>query len=245
MHPSLGSVDHRPWPLPARRWSWRQTWHDLLFLHWPIPASALRPIIPEPLEIQQFAGTAWVGVIPFWMSDVTLRGWPPMPLLSRFPEMNVRTYVNLGDRPGVWFFSLDAANRLAVWTARRFFHLPYIYARMQARPADNDVAYSSMRSSGHGFEATYGPRSKPYRTTPDTLENWLTERYCLYAQSPNGQMYRADIHHEPWPLQHAEADVHRNDMLSVHKLSVNGPAPEVHFARRLDVVVWSPTRADI
>lgn len=220
----------------------RQTWHDLLFLHWPVPAAALRSLVPRTLAIEEHSGTAWVGVIPFWMSGVALRHWPALPGLSRFPELNVRTYVALDGRPGVWFFSLDAAHRLAVWTARRWFHLPYVYARMRVRRSGDRVEYESVRPAGPGFAATYGPQGDPEYAAAGTLAHWLTERYCLYAQARSGGLFRAEIQHPPWPLQPATAEVRRNDMLRVHGIAVQGPAPEQHYAHRMQVVVWSPQR---
>ena len=124
MHPSLRETAHRPWALPSARWSWRQRWCDLLFAHWPVPASVLRPLVPAALEVQEFEGTSWVGVVPFRMEGVTPRFLPAMPWVSAFPELNLRLYVSDGERPGVWFLSLDARNSLAVWAARTFFHLP-------------------------------------------------------------------------------------------------------------------------
>ena len=202
----------------------------------------MRPLVPEALEIQRHSGSAWIGVIPFWMSGVTLRGWPAIPGLSRFPELNVRTYVALDGKLGVWFFSLDAANRLAVWTARRWFHLPYVYARMRVRHVDGRIAYESARRSGAGFVATYEPRSDPTHAAAGTLEHFLTERYCLFAHARSGALYRADIQHRPWALQAVEAVVARNDMLQVHGIGVPGAAPHRRYARRMDVVVWSPER---
>ncbi|MEO8359797.1 MAG: DUF2071 domain-containing protein, partial [Vicinamibacteria bacterium] len=126
MHPSLHHLDHRPWPIPSRPWLGRQSWHDLLFAHWPIDAKRLRPLIPEALKIQEFEGTAWIAVVPFRMSGVTLRGLPGLPWISAFPELNIRTYVELDGKPGVWFFSLDATNPLAIWAARTFVGRPYV-----------------------------------------------------------------------------------------------------------------------
>jgi uncharacterized protein YqjF (DUF2071 family) len=237
-HPSLQQVAHRPWALPTRPCAWRQTWHDLLFLHWPVPVASLRALVPPPLDVQQFEGSAWVGVIPFWMSGVTRRGWPGVPGATTFPELNVRTYVSYEGRPGVWFFSLDAASRLAVWAARRLYHLPYEFARMRVRRAGERVEYRSGRSSGEGFEAAYGAAGPPAAAAPGSLEHWLTERYCLYARSARGTLHRAEIHHSPWPLQPAVAEVRRNDMLRVHGIDAPGPAPHVRYAGRMDVVVW-------
>jgi hypothetical protein len=236
--PSLWPADHRPWPPPAEPWAWRQTWHDLLFLHWPVAAGVLRSLVPSPLQVQEFSGSAWVAVTPFWMSGVTPRHWPALPALSRFPELNVRTYVTLGDRPGVWFFSLDAGNRLAVWVARRRYRLPYVHARMTVHRAGGRIAYRSVRPGGTGFEATYEPAGPPQASEPGTLAHWLTERYCLYARRRRGGLYRAEIHHAPWPLQPATAEVRRNDMLRVHAIADDGPPLHAHYARRLDVVVW-------
>ena len=215
---------------------WRQTWHDLAFLHWRVEPSQLRPLVPEPLAIDTFDGSAWVAVTPFWMSGVTLRGLPAVPGLSTFPEMNVRTYVQLDGRPGVRFFSLDAANRLAVAAARRLYHLPYVHARMRVGRTGPGIRYTSRRRDGRGFVAEYAPSGPAQQSAPGR-EYFLTERYCLYARSARGTLYRADIDHEPWPLQPATAAVERNDMLAANGITVHGE-PLAHFARRLDVLVW-------
>ena len=246
-HPAFAHLDHRPWPLPERRWWWRQSWRDLLFAHWPIPASELQPLVPKPLRVQEYEGTSWIGVVPFNMAGVMLRPLPDLPYLSAFPELNLRIYVETGGRPGVWFLSLDAANAVAVWAARRLFHLPYFHARMSVEGLPERAQYKSFRRSaprGTEFAASYEPSGEVYNSTPGTLEHWLTERYCLYAQSAKGQLYRAEVHHEPWPLQPAEASIERNDLLKPHGLSVSGPPELLHFSRRLDVVVWSPEAVD-
>ncbi len=241
-HSSLQHQSHRPWPLPARPWLLRQTWHDLLFLHWPVPAVILQPLLPAALQVEEFAGTAWLAVTPFWMSDIGIRNWPTPPMLSRFDELNVRTYVRFGGRSGVWFFSLDAGSRLAVWGARWLYRLPYVYARMRHRPAGDDVHYDSERSVGAGFRARYGPTGPVNPSRPGSVEHWLTERYCLYAPRPSGGLYRADIHHVPWPLQPAAATIARNDMLELHGIPQSGPPELLHFSRRLEVIVWPPER---
>jgi uncharacterized protein len=240
-HPSLQHQAHRPWALPSRSWLLRQTWHDLLFLHWPVPAAMLRPLIPRSLSVEEFSGTAWVAVTPFWMSGISVRQWPPFPLLSRFEELNVRTYVSFADRPGVWFFSLDAASRLAVWGARLLYGLPYMHARMEQHREGEEVAYQSERKGGTCFSARYGPIGPCTPSPRGSLEHWLTERYCLYAQA-SGELYRAEIHHAPWPLQPAAATIHRNDLLGVNGITNSGPPALLHFSRKLDVIVWSRER---
>jgi len=243
MHPALRATSHRPWPIPERPWSWRQTWCDLLFAHWPVPVAALRAAVPSSLTIQQFDGTAWIGVVPFRMEGVMRRPLPDLPWVSAFPELNVRTYVERDGKAGVWFFSLDASNRLAVWAARRFFHLPYFHASMQSVGRGDGIDYRSHRTSDDAaFEGWYEPVSGSYAATPGTLEHWLTERYCLYAESADALMFRTDVHHRQWPLQRARAVIARNTMLDSIGLAIGNEAPLLHFSRRLDVIVWSPER---
>lgn len=237
-------VDHRPWPPPRAPWAWRQTWHDLLFLHWPVPVSQLRSLVPPELEIQEFGGSAWFGVVPFWMSGVTPRGWPDIPGLSSFPELNVRTYVSRADRPGVWFLSLDAANRVAIWVARGLYRLPYVYARMNVEHDGARIDYRSMRPTGQGFEGSYQPDGPVVNSAPGTLEHFLTERYCLYARSRSGALHCAEVHHAAWPLQRGAATIRRNDMLGVHGIEIDAPPSQIHYAKRLDVRVWRLARID-
>ncbi|MCA8958309.1 MAG: DUF2071 domain-containing protein [Planctomycetes bacterium] len=243
MHPAFGETDHRPWPPPEHRWTWRQSWRDLLFAHWPLPAERLQPLVHASVRVQEFDGVSWVGVVPFRMAGVMRRPLPDLPWVSAFPELNLRIYVESEGKPGVWFLSLDAANRLAVWAARRLFHLPYFHARMSVTGLPEQVRYRSFRCSrsrGIEFVADYRPISGPYRAKPGSLEHWLTERYCLYTQDRRGRLVRAEVQHVPWPLQRAEAEIERNDLLVPHGLAVDGPPALLHFSRRLDVVVWSP-----
>jgi uncharacterized protein YqjF (DUF2071 family) len=171
------------------------------------------------------------------------RPLPDLPWISAFPELNVRLYVERDGKPGVWFLSLDASKRLAVWAARRFFHLPYFHARMGVACRKERFVYQSHRRVGPSavFEAQYQPTTEPYAAASGTLEHWLTERYCLYAVSARGDLSRTEVHHHPWSLQRAEAKITKNTMLAPHGLSVGSEAPLLHFSRRLDVVVWSPT----
>lgn len=237
-------TEHRPWPVPDRPWSILQTWNDLLFAHWPVDPAALRRLLPKVLEPERFDGQAWVAVVPFWMSGIRLRHLPKVPGLSTFAELNVRTYVNIDDKPGVFFFSLDAANRIAVETARRWFHLPYLNARMSVQRTGETVHYTSLRSDRRGARAELGgwyrPAGPVFRSEQGTLEHWLTERYCLYAVDRDQRIYRADILHDPWPLQPAEADFTRQTTLSSHHIVPFDQPPLLHFAKKLDVAAWTP-----
>ncbi|MCE9545467.1 MAG: DUF2071 domain-containing protein [Planctomycetia bacterium] len=246
-HRSFQRLQHRPWPIPTRRWTMRQSWHDLLFAHWPVPAAALRRLVPPGLNIQEFDGTSWVGVVPFRMSGVMQRPFPDLPGFSAFRELNLRIYVERDGKPGVWFLSLDADNRLAVWGARRFFHLPYWRARIALTGTDDRFTFHSERTDANpsvNFHARYRPISPVQEAQPGTLEHFLMERYCLYAQSPQGELCRAEVHHFAWPLQKAEAEVNAAELLRLHGLTVEGPAPLLHFSQRLDVVVWPLERLE-
>jgi uncharacterized protein len=240
MHPAFTRLEHRPWPPPSVPWRWRQSWLDLLFAHWPVPSSLVRRLVPSGLGVDEFEGTTWVGVVPFRMAGVMRRPLPDLPWVSAFPELNLRVYVERDGQPGVWFLSLDAGNPLAVWAARRWFHLPYHDARMTLTEREGRIVYRSERRSREPvrFAAEYTPTSPVYEAQPGTLEHWLTERYCLYAQAPDGSLYRGEIHHVPWPLQRAEATINFNELAEPHGFSLDGPPVHLHFARRLDVVVW-------
>ena len=230
----------------------RQRWEDLLFAHWPMPSSALRHLVPDALEIDEFDGTSWVGVVPFRMADVAPRACPA--IVGRFPELNLRLYVRHGDRPGVWFLSLDAASRLAVKMARRFFSLPYEHARMRCATRVNgarcEVEYSSERLTSGGRSVKSGAATLPrfaakyvglparVGVEPASLAEFLTERYALYAEDRKQQLWSAEVHHAPWPLQRAQAEISQNELGAPHGLELDGPAPLLYFAKRLDVVVW-------
>ena len=241
----LRDVAHRPWPLPAGPWVMTQSWHDLLFAHWPVDAAKLRPLIPLRLEIDAFDGRAWLAVVPFRMTNVRLRGTPPVPWLSAFPELNVRTYVVSGGMPGVWFFSLDAGNSLAVAIARAWFHLPYFHARMLSSERNGWTEYASQRdhsgAAGAAWHGRYRPSAPAFIPQRGTIEYFLTERYCLYALDGSRRLIRAEIHHRPWPLQPAHAEVGRNTMAEPLGIALE-PPPLLHFARRQDVLVWPPGR---
>ena len=244
MKVNLNETGHRPWPLPAEPWIMAQTWHDLLFSHWPVSAEPLRPHIPERLQIDTFEGQAWLGVVPFRMSGVRLRATLALPWLSKFPELNVRTYVTAGGKPGVWFFSLDAANPVAVAVARAWFHLPYFHARMKCDLQDGWIQYTSERthrSAPHAeLRGQYRPIGSPYFAKQDTLESFLTERYCLYTVDRHGRTIRGEIHHAPWSLQSAEVEFSSNTMAAAAGFSLPRQKPLLHFSRRQDVVVWRP-----
>ena len=240
----VSKTEHRPWPMPSAPWLMTQTWHNLLFAHWRVDVSALRQIVPTAFELDLFNHEAWVGVVPFYMTDVGLRATPSLPWLSAFPELNVRTYVCVDDKPGVYFFSLDAGRALAVAAARRLLNLPYFRATMTVDARRDGVVYQSARRDSHPasvFKAEYGPTGPLFNAASGSLEHFLAERYCLYHQTRGGTPYRLEIHHPPWPLQAAWADIQVNTMATTSGIQIDDAPPLLHFARRLDVIAWAPT----
>ena len=234
---TLERLEHGPWPLPEGRWSSGQTWEELLFAHWRVAAEELRPHVPAALEVDEHDGSAWLGIVPFRMAAVRMRGMLPVPGASSFLELNVRTYVRGPDgRSGVWFLSLDASNRLAVEGARRLYKLPYWNARMSLDRMGDWVDYECARSGERGkvFAGRYRPDGAVSSAEPGTLEWFLVERYCLYATDARGVLHRADIHHDRWPLQPAEVEV---ELTTIAPLELRGE-PLCHFSRRQDVLVW-------
>jgi uncharacterized protein YqjF (DUF2071 family) len=244
-HGILQMTAHRPWPMPRGPWLMTQTWNDLLFAHWRVDTRTLREHVPAGFELDLFDGEAWLGVVPFHMTNVAPRLVPALPWISAFPELNVRTYVRVDGKPGVYFFSLDAGSPAAVTAARTLLNLPYFTANMDVRVEDGgDVHYVSRRESlpVAEFTARYRGLGEPHVPSPGTLEYFLTERYCLYATDHTGRGYRLDIHHPPWTLERGEGEIACNTMADAAGLRFLGIAPLLHFAKRQDAVCWSPTR---
>jgi uncharacterized protein len=230
--------------MPDRPWVMTQSWHDLLFAHWPIEPRDIRSKVPSEFDLDLFDGKAWIGIVPFYMTNVAPRGIPSLPWISQFPELNVRTYVSTADRPGVYFFSLDAGSALAVQAARLLFNLPYHSAAMTVRRHGGGVHYDSHRNDDErtaAFVATYEPAGKPFEPSPGSLEYFLTERYCLYHRNHRNVPYRLEIHHPPWTLQPARGQLLRNEMADINGIALPHSPPLLHFAKRQDMVAWAPT----
>lgn len=236
----------RTWPLPGSPWILRMTWSELLFAHWAIDPDIVAALLPKGLELDVRDGQAWVGVVPFLMSDVAPRCCPAIPSLSRFLELNVRTYVTYAGKPGVWFFSLEAANRLAVRAARATFNLPYMDASMRLKKDDsNRYTYWSERTHRGEppaeFDASYQAIGPTFQTQPGTLEHWLTARYCLYSCDRQGRIYRGDIDHPPWTLSQATCNLRQNTMGQPWGFDLTGE-PHLLFAPSISVHAWMATR---
>ncbi|HZO89170.1 MAG TPA: DUF2071 domain-containing protein [Chthonomonadaceae bacterium] len=218
-----------------------QCWNDLLLAHWPVLEESLRPLVPEVLPIDTFEGQAWLGITPFRLTDAHARFLPSVPGLSSFLELNVRTYVTVEDKPGVYFFSLDASNPVAVTGARQFFYLPYFTAEMDQRVEEGWIYFHSRRAGGTDssphLRTRYRPTGEVFQALPGTLEYFLIERYCLYTMEDQ-HLYRCEIHHPPWPVQPATAEFEENTMASAQGIALPETPPLLHFAETQPTIVW-------
>lgn len=233
----LRRAEHRPWPLPERGWLLGQTLEDVLLAHWHVPEETVRPHVPSGLELDLHDGSAWIGIVGFRTAAVRVRGMLPVPRLSSYLELNVRTYVRAADeRPGVWFFSLDASSRFAVQAARRSYRLPYHHARLALdRSGDwRDLECARVAERGKVFSGRYRPVGPTSAAEPGSLEWFLAERYCLYVAGRGSDLQRADVHHDLWPLQPAEGEI---ELTTIAPFELRG-APVCHFAARQDLLAW-------
>lgn len=236
--------DHRPWPMPRRPWVMAQTWMDLLFMHWPVPPEHLERFVPPQLPLDRFGGEVWISITPFEVRNLRPRLTIPASFVSHFPEINVRTYVTIGGKPGIYFFSLDARSSLAVEAARRVYRLPYFHASMEIEREDGEIEYASRRSDPEPatppaeFRGRYRPAGAAFNAAPGSLDHWLTERYCHYTLDEDGRPLRGEIHHPPWPLRPAEVDIEINTMAAEVGLELDDD-PLLHLAGRQDVVFWA------
>jgi uncharacterized protein YqjF (DUF2071 family) len=241
----LFATQHRPWPAPMAPWVMTQRWNDLLFLHYEVSAEVLRALVPPALTLDTYQQRGWLSITPFWMDHLRPPGIPSLPWVSQFSELNVRTYVTYQGKPGVYFFSLDASHLSAVWGARIFYRLPYWHAAMKVKGRGKaTIRYQSKRSHGPKpaeLRIAYGPAGPGFHARQGSLEHFLTERYCLYAASRK-RLYRADIHHLPWSLEPAAADLELNTMTRTLGLELPATADLTHFSRTLKVLVWAPER---
>lgn len=219
-----------------------QSWLDLLFAHWPVEAAVLRRLVPSPMVVEEHDGSAWLGLTPFLLTALRLRGLPPLPVGSHFLELNCRTYVRVADRPGIYFFSLDAASPVAVLAARVGFRLPYRWSAMARSVApDGWIDYRCRRRrDGAELCARYRAAGSPRPAAPGSLEHFLVERYSLYAPLGRGRALRADIAHPPWLIAPAEAEVRVQTIAAAAGIALGGAPSLLHFAARQDTRIHRP-----
>ncbi|MFI5391701.1 MAG: YqjF family protein [Bacteriovoracales bacterium] len=242
MEPALTKTDHRPWPLPPENWGWKQSWNDVLFVHYPCPKEKLSPLIPKPLDLQEFEGKSWLGIVPLRMDRVTMRPFPPIFGISNFSELNVRVYVEFQGKPGIYFLSLDTTSSLAVWIGKHLFHLPYKNAEIEIKKENEQIFFHSKRMEGEDhreFSVSYTPTPEIFESKPGTLEYFFTERYCLYTRTAKS-LFRGNVHHVPWPLQKAQAQIFSNTIFPVQF-----GEPHILYSKGVDVLLWNLERISL
>ena len=222
-------------------WVMQMQWRDLLFLHWPVPAGTLRPFLPGGVALDTFDGQAWLSVLPFAVTGFRPRG---VPVRINYGQVNVRTYVRVGRVPGIWTFSLDAAHAPSVRAARWFYGLPYFDARVHLHP---EGGWMHARSTRRGrpdltLSVRYQPAGPVCRAKPGSLDHWLTERRSLFTTRFSGRVWRADVQHEPWPLQDVRTDVQACTLPAQLGMTVRG-SPLAHYSRVVHVRGWPPVPA--
>lgn len=223
---------------PDKRPVMHQRWENLLFLHFAIAPEKLRPLVPPQLDLDLWNGLAWIGLVPFQMRGVRYAGTPALPYIGAFAETNVRTYVHRGGkRPGVWFFSLEAARLIATQVARVTFGLPYHHALMSARRSGDHVFYRSRRTTsraGSEVEAVVGAAREA--AEPGSFEFFLVERYLLYSLHRR-RLMEGQVHHEPYPLQEARL-IKVNESLTAASRIEAAPYSHILFSPGVEVDVF-------
>ncbi|OIK07631.1 hypothetical protein BIV60_27070 [Bacillus sp. MUM 116] len=225
----------------SKNWIMKQSWRNLLFAHWPIPVNLMRPLIPKPLQLDTYECYAWIGIIVFIIDGIYLRGIPRLPLFAKFPEINVRTYVHYNGKPGVYFLSLDAPHWATYTIARKWYRLPYYQSLIQFWKDHSGFYFNSVRSDRKspflaGFNGNFMASSRVFFAGEGTIDQWLTERYCLYSVDKKGNLFCGDIDHIPWPLQTAEADIYKNTLVTPFGFEPPKTQPLLHFSQGVDSV---------
>ena len=233
--------ERSPIPTPEGHWIQGQRWEDLLFCSWPLSVDAIRPLVPSHLDVDTHDGTAWISVVPMWMEDAHFYRLPPLPFISTFPEVNLRTYVRSDGIPGVWFLSLDTESRINVAIARYGFQLPYYFARVSMQRGGNAFRFHSVRPGGEAeLDVEYRAEGDLFEPKDGSLEYFLTERYSMYCSMRGGKLFRGDIQHTPWELRPATMELRRHALLEAMGVKVGGEDPVVFYSPATDVVLWKP-----
>ncbi|MFL5735715.1 MAG: YqjF family protein [Actinomycetota bacterium] len=232
-------------PLPphaVERAAMIQRWSEASFLHWRVDAAALRPLVHPALEVEEFDGTAWVGLIPFRMM-MRFPYQPELPLVSRYPETNVRTYVHdRNGRSGLWFLSLDVPRSVVVAAARSMLRLPYAWSRMSTEEIPDGMSYSAERMApARGARSDVVVSTARAREDDSELARFLTARFRLFGRGPLG-LFEVDVEHPPWMLSTAEALSVEDELVAAASMKISGAPDHVLFSPGVDVRLGFPHR---
>ena len=238
-----GQTDHRPSPLPKMPWVMAMKEEDLLYIHWPVPVERLRPLVPTELEIETYEGQAWLTMIPFQMTQLHLRGLPPIPGLSTVPQVELRTYVRMKEQSGVTFLSLDANHPLITWVAGNIFQLPYLNAKVELTKRKNSIYFQCRRPASDTtpaaeFVGSYWPVGRPSQAKPGSLEYFLVERYVLFVKGLGNLIYWGAVHHLPWKIQSVEVEIETNTIPAAAGIELPETNPLLYYAAGRNVITW-------
>ncbi|SOC39715.1 YqjF family protein [Ureibacillus acetophenoni] len=238
---NTNSYEHQRLSHPRKvPWVMKQTWLDNLFIHYPVKLEELSKLVPQSLTLDTFNNTGWISIVPYLTTSVRARGLPPIPGLSQFLGFNVRTYIQINGKPGVYFFNLAAANWLTAKMAKQSFRLPYVYLNMDYKKVGDTIHFESApyRRNEENLWWKYRPISEPRLAKKGTLEEWLVERYCLYTVNDKGEPFRSDILHRSWLLQDADVDFQHNSILKQFNLLSSVGKPIFHYSKKAVVRIW-------
>ncbi|WNS76922.1 DUF2071 domain-containing protein [Bacillus sp. DTU_2020_1000418_1_SI_GHA_SEK_038] len=238
---------HRPYPIPSDYWIMRQAWRNLLFIHWPISLEKVRQFVHPSLHIDTFDGDAWLGIIIFEMEGIYPRGFPSISIIPPFAEINVRTYVHYNGKPGIYFMSLDVGDLASLTIAKRWLHLPYKHSHISIQKIGKAFYYDSIRVKQTNpqiiCKGSYSPVKDIFFPIEGTLDHWLTERYCFFSSNKRDNLYCCEIHHDPWPLQQAEAIIKKNTLFTPFQIDISDIQPIFHFSKGVDSLIWNIKKA--
>lgn len=223
---------------PHLPWVMKQTWSDILFVHYPVKRELLERLIPKALTLDTLDGYGWVTIVPYLTSTMRMKGLPAIPGMQSFPGYNIRTYVTFNGKTGVYFFGLTAANWISANMAKIFFNLPYYYVAMNFRRQGNRIEFGGETIGEDALICQYKPITEKFLARKGSLDEWLVERYCLYTTNQKGEPLRCDILHQPWLLQKAEASFFHNELLSKYKILPESTDPILHFSNKVVVRIW-------
>jgi len=235
-HDLINTVSHRPWPLPKRQWSYYQEWNNALFLHWKIPTKELMKLIPKEISVDTFNGESWISLVAFKMERIRPRNLPSVSMISDFYEINIRTYVTKDDKPGVYFLSIEAEKEISCFIAKLLSGLPYTKTSMQFQSNGNSPMYYSINTN-KGFQLKANFTIGESIRDKSVLDNWLTERYCLYLEKDQ-KVFRYETHHKPWDLNVVKISKLKTNY-RIGNISLNEKPALTHFSTGVKVVAWS------
>lgn len=232
----IQTISHRPWTLPSGQWSYYQEWNSALFLHWKVSLDELVKLIPKGISIDTFNGECWITLVAFTMEKIRPRRLPSVAAISDFQEINVRTYLSKDGKKGVYFLRIEAGKKVSTFVAKLLSGLPYENANIDLQNMSNPYKYfASNNNRNSKFDATFTIGKRIANKTE--LDNWLTERYCLYLEK-NKILYRYETHHKPWVLDTVE----NLNLISTYKIGniLLDKKPDLaHYSNGVKVLAWN------